>query len=102
MKLTGDLKKKVEESASRETKKAVIAQAGMELTDDELDKVAGGADGGGVFYLYECTNEITFHNGTKGVCGKTFLTNFSGAACPREECGCTDVAKRILIQSYEQ
>ena len=46
MKLTGDLKK-VEESASREEKKAAIEQAGMELTDDELDKVAGGAGGSG-------------------------------------------------------
>jgi hypothetical protein len=44
MKLIGDLKKKVEDSASREEKKAAIEQAGMELTDDELDKVAGGSD----------------------------------------------------------
>lgn len=44
MKFTGDLKKKVEESASREEKKAAIEQADMLLTDDELDKVAGGED----------------------------------------------------------
>ncbi len=43
MKLTGDLKKKVEGAPSREAKKAAIEQAGMLLTDDELNKVAGGA-----------------------------------------------------------
>lgn len=42
MKRTGNLKKKVEESANREEKKTAIADAGMELTVDELDKVAGG------------------------------------------------------------
>ncbi len=35
--------KKVEESASREAKKAAIEQADMTLTDEELEKVAGGA-----------------------------------------------------------
>ncbi len=42
MKLIGDLKKKVEESTSREAAKAAIEDAGMELTDEELEKVAGG------------------------------------------------------------
>ena len=44
MKLTGDLKKQVEQTDSKEEARKVIAQAGMELTDDELDKVAGGQD----------------------------------------------------------
>ncbi len=42
MKQTDDLKK-FEGSASREAKKAAIEQAGMILTDEELEKVDGGA-----------------------------------------------------------
>lgn len=43
MKLTGLLKNKVEEAQTKEEKKAIIAEAGMELTDEELDGVTGGA-----------------------------------------------------------
>ena len=46
MKLTGDLKKQVEKAESKEEKKKLIENAGMELTDDELDEVAGGFGGG--------------------------------------------------------
>lgn len=42
MKLTGLLKSKVEEAQTKEEKKKIIAEAGMELTDEELDGVAGG------------------------------------------------------------
>lgn len=42
MKLTGSLKDKVDAVATKEEKKAIIAEAGMELTDDELKDVAGG------------------------------------------------------------
>ena len=44
MKLTGELKDKVTKAESMEAKKDIIAQAGMELSDDELDMVAGGTD----------------------------------------------------------
>ncbi len=43
MKLTGELKAKVESAAGMEDKKALIAEAGMELNDEELAAVAGGA-----------------------------------------------------------
>ena len=43
MKLTGELKDKVESAETKEEKKDIIAQAGMELTDEELEGVAGGA-----------------------------------------------------------
>lgn len=42
MKLTGELKDKVDAVETTEEKKDIIAQAGMELTDDELESVAGG------------------------------------------------------------
>ena len=42
MKLTGDLKGKVEKAENREDAKELIKNAGMELTDEELDQVAGG------------------------------------------------------------
>ena len=42
MKLTGILKKQVEETDNKEEKKSLIEKAGMLLTDDELDQVTGG------------------------------------------------------------
>lgn len=45
MKLIGNLRKQVENEGTREGKRDAIKKAGMLLTDDELDKVAGG---------YEC------------------------------------------------
>lgn len=42
MKLTGELKDKVEAAETMEEKKNLILEAGIELTDEELDGVAGG------------------------------------------------------------
>ena len=42
MELTGELKEKVEKAESKEEAKKIIEDAGMELTDEELDMVAGG------------------------------------------------------------
>ena len=42
IKLIGNLKKQVEETKNKEEAKEVIEKAGMELTDEEFDKVAGG------------------------------------------------------------
>ena len=42
MKLIGELKKQVEETTNKEEAKELIENAGMELTDDELNNVTGG------------------------------------------------------------
>ena len=42
MKLIGDLKKKVYEAKTKEEAKELIANAGMELTEEEMDAVSGG------------------------------------------------------------
>ena len=42
MKLVGDLKDRVEKAANQEEAKKIIEEAGMELTEEELDQVAGG------------------------------------------------------------
>ncbi len=42
MKLTGELKKQVEKADSMDEKKRLIEEAGMELTDEEMDIVSGG------------------------------------------------------------
>lgn len=42
MKLTGLLKEKVDKAESMELAKGLIEEAGMELTDDELENVTGG------------------------------------------------------------
>ena len=44
MKLVGDLKDKVEKAENQEAAKEIIKEAGMELTDEEMDQVAGGID----------------------------------------------------------
>ena len=42
MKLTGRLKEDVEKAENKEQAKELIAEAGMELTDEEMDQVSGG------------------------------------------------------------
>ena len=42
MKLTGELKKKVEGTDNRDEKRRLIEEAGMLLTDEELDQASGG------------------------------------------------------------
>lgn len=44
MRLTGDLKERVEKAGSVEEAKSVIKEAGFELTDQEVETVTGGAD----------------------------------------------------------
>ena len=44
MKLVGELKDKVEKAENQEEAKKIIKDAGLELTDAELDQVAGGYD----------------------------------------------------------
>ena len=42
MKLTGKLKEDVEKAENKEQAKELIAEAGMELTDEEMEQVSGG------------------------------------------------------------
>ena len=42
MELTGELKEKVEKTENREEARNTIAEAGMILSDEELDQVSGG------------------------------------------------------------
>lgn len=42
MKLIGKLKERVEKAASLDEAKAIIAEAGMELTQEEMNTVTGG------------------------------------------------------------
>ena len=44
MELTKELKEKVEKAKSAEEAKKILEEAGMELTDEEMDQVAGGFD----------------------------------------------------------
>ena len=45
MKLIGNLKDKVDKANDKEEARDIIANAGMELTMDELESVAGGGEG---------------------------------------------------------
>lgn len=53
MKLTGKLKEQVEKANSKDEKKALIKDAGMLLSDDELSQVAGG-DSIREMILFQC------------------------------------------------
>ena len=54
MKLIGDLKKKVDEANTKEEAKELIANAGMELTEEEMDAVSGGSLGNGIDSTCRC------------------------------------------------
>ena len=43
MELSKELKEKVQNAKSAEEAKKTLEEAGMELTDEEMDQVAGGA-----------------------------------------------------------
>ena len=42
MELTGELKEKVEKAENAEEAKKILEEAGIKLTEEELDQVAGG------------------------------------------------------------
>ena len=44
MKLVGELKDKVEKAENQEEAKEISKESGMELTDEEMNQVAGGGD----------------------------------------------------------
>ncbi len=66
MKLTGILKDKVDKAETMEAKKDIIAEAGMELTDDELDNVAGG-------YARPTGKAKPGQSRKCSICGKVFI-----------------------------
>ena len=53
MELTKELKEKLENAESKEEAKKILEEAGVELTDEEMDLVYGGKDypGTGQFYI---------------------------------------------------
>ncbi len=50
MELSKELKEKVEQAKSAEEAKKIIKESGIELTDTELDQIAGGLYFGGGRY----------------------------------------------------
>ena len=54
MKLTEELKEKLEKAENKEEVKKIIEEAGLTLDDAELDQVAGGA--GWPWYFYPGMN----------------------------------------------
>ena len=54
MELTKELKEKLEKAENAEEAKRILKDAGVELTDTELDQVAGGAE------LWTCDYEVRY------------------------------------------
>ena len=54
MKLTGDLKNKVEKTENLEETKKTTEEAGIKLSDDDLNEVVGGAS----FYRFSTMEHI--------------------------------------------
>ncbi len=65
MKLTGNLKKQVE---TKGEKKSLIENAGMQLSDDELEMVSGGAGGRKTCTLY-CAGTVFGSKTVQPSCG---------------------------------
>ena len=86
MNLTGELKDKVERVETMEEKKNIIADAGMELTDEELEGVAGG---------YE------LEDGRKIECPYCHCPTFHGTTISKFTIMCCDRCEREFdISSY--
>ncbi len=68
MRLIGSLKAKAEKARTQEEKKTFIESAGMKLTDEELDKVAGGVGTPQDFADIAC--DVTDQAGAAGKAGK--------------------------------
>ena len=73
MKLTGSLKNKVFKAETMEEKKDIIAKAGMELTNDELENVTGGVSSSQLTVRHKCdkcNKETTFNlfSGGRAIC----------------------------------
>lgn len=68
MKHTGELKDKVEAVETKEEKKDIIAQAGMVLTDEELEGVAGGGSVMTHLKCFGCNTEWTSWEGRPSNC----------------------------------
>lgn len=69
MKLIGNLKKQVDKAADRAEKKSLIEEAGMALTDDELDRVAGGGRASEDERFCHCSAPDFGPDGTQLLCG---------------------------------
>ena len=83
MKLIGELKKQVESTATKEEAKDVIANAGMELTEDELDQVTGG-------YFFVSGNSLPGqHDSERCHCENRYVVRTGYDACGNyyERCG---------------
>lgn len=65
MKLIGDLKKKVDKAKTKEEKLEQIKDAGMELTEEEMDAVNGGQAnaplGKDFVYCSKCSRTVNDH-----------------------------------------
>ena len=78
MKLTGKLKENVEKAETKEQAKELIADAGMELTDDEMDMVSGGGPATKVSYRVGAET-ITMRSQCRK-CGKVYSGNDAALA----------------------
>ena len=76
MKLTGNLKKQVEKAETKDEKKSLIENAGMLLSDDELENVAGGKSNLYKTYEIYCAGVVA-RNGKVITPGCDFKETFS-------------------------
>ena len=85
MQLTGELKDKVDKAETKEEKKNILAEAGMELTDEELENVIGGACSA-YFKCRGCGKELIGDCKMDGSAGSVFCN-----------CGCTYLITRDAV-----
>lgn len=83
--LTDELVDKFDKAETMEEKKAILAQAGMEFTDDELENVAGGMMAG-----------IKFAKCSRTGCGFVKSLNRHNPIPPRE---CPNCGSKLNIRS---
>ena len=99
MKLTGELKDKVEQTSNLEEAKDVIAQAGMLLTDDEVSEATGGARRPSNL-LHQSTPKVNFVNTLYS--GQTYLQGRELLYKESESKGCSEHTLEGLPDLYDE
>ncbi len=100
MELTGNLKKQVETAENREAAKAAIEDAGMLLTDEELDAVSGGSEYGHRSKRFALHPIGVFDQLTAVRCKPGHSTDTKDAICVLKEMDSVMLSGRTITNAY--
>ena len=101
MKLTGELKDKVEQTKDLEEAKEVIAKAGMLLSDDEASAVAGGVVSGGTIVGVVSGGTMASNSVSDGTIAGGVMRGFKCKTCERWFAHASEYTSHILETGHQ-